>query len=124
MTYRRVIPRDLFNEANLLKCLGMLWIALEGTQGHCAALDHADGHIFAVIQDPDDGSISCSTVTLTIRDQITPLFRPLNSRDPYPLWARFGDLLGDYEDIEVFNIEGHLSAEFLAKIAQPQGELA
>jgi hypothetical protein len=29
MGYTRVIPRDLFNEANLLKCIGGLYIALE-----------------------------------------------------------------------------------------------
>ena len=29
MTYRRVIPRDLFNEGNLLKCLGKLYVQAE-----------------------------------------------------------------------------------------------
>ncbi len=27
--YARVIPRDLFNEANLLKCFGNLYLRLE-----------------------------------------------------------------------------------------------
>ncbi len=38
MTYKRVIPRDLFNEANLLKCYGALWIALDNARGHTAKL--------------------------------------------------------------------------------------
>lgn len=29
-TYIRVLPRDLFNEADLLKCVARLWILLDG----------------------------------------------------------------------------------------------
>jgi len=29
MSYTRVIPRDLFNEANLLKCYGQIYIEVE-----------------------------------------------------------------------------------------------
>ena len=38
MTYTRVIPRDLFNEGDLLKCYGRLWILLDETRGHVAQL--------------------------------------------------------------------------------------
>ena len=33
MTYARVCPRDLFNEASLLKCLGHLWPVCERIPG-------------------------------------------------------------------------------------------
>lgn len=33
MTYLRVIPRDLFNEAKLLKCLGKLYLEAEKSGG-------------------------------------------------------------------------------------------
>lgn len=111
MTYARTIPRDLFNEGDLLKCLGRLWIVLEQNPGHRAELSHATGHIFTIVQDPSDGAISCSTVTLTVDGVVTPLFRPLNSRYAWPLWARTGDLLGDFDDIEVFDASGSLSED-------------
>lgn len=39
MTYQREIPRDLFNEANLLKCLGQISLI---------AHDRPDGELSAV----------------------------------------------------------------------------
>lgn len=116
MTYARVIPRDLFNEGNLLTCLGRLWIMLDERRGHKAVLTHARDHAFVVVQDPSDGSISCSTVALTVGGQLVPLFRGLNARDKWPLWARFGDLNGDFEDVPVFTIDGELTTDFWAAI--------
>lgn len=31
--YIRVVPRDLFNEGDLLKCYGRLWILLDERRG-------------------------------------------------------------------------------------------
>lgn len=118
MTYARVIPRDLFNEASLLKCLGCLWLALDEQLGHSAKLAHRPGAMFLVNQDPGDGAISCPTVSLTVDGQPVKLFRPLNSRADWPLWARFGDPegVGDFEDVEVFDEAGQLSDDFRQRI--------
>lgn len=108
MTYTRVIPRDLFNEGDLLKCLGRLSIVLENHAGHDARLRHRhDTGPFNIDQDPSDGSISCENVLLKVGSQNVHLFRPLNSRTPWPLWARF-----DVEDVEVFDQAGSMTDEF------------
>jgi hypothetical protein len=69
MSYIRVIPRDLFNESGLLKCIGRIYINLENTPGHSADLreEFASGEAFKVRQSPDDGSIYISNVSLYVR---------------------------------------------------------
>jgi hypothetical protein len=114
MSYVRVIPRDLFNEGDLLKCLGKLWIRLDDRRGHRAEMHgptYSDG--FEVDQDPADGSIAARNVHLTVDGRPHRLYRPLNSRSPWPLWAS-----AEPDDLRVFNEEGDgdLSPEFLAFI--------
>ena len=111
MSYQRVIPRDLFNESSLLKCLGRIYINLEATPGHCAELQHGGGD-FAIRQSFDDGSIYAAGVRLAVRGELVHLSRPLNSRDAWPLWA----ILPDDDEIEVFTDCGDFSPEFLAFI--------
>ncbi len=108
MSYTRVIPRDLFNEANLLKCIGRLYLNLESLNTQHAEIEH-DGETFDVQQNPDDGSISVANVSLFVRGYEYPLHRPLNSRDAWPLYLTTGD--GD--DIEVFSDDGEFSPEML-----------
>lgn len=119
MTYKRVIPRDLFNEANLLKCYGALWIALDNARGHTAKLgelnpvdpsDDYSGDAFEIEMDAGTGSISVANIPFTIAGLSYKLSRPLNSRDPYPLYC--ADEF-DMHEWSVFNDDGTLSAEFL-----------
>jgi hypothetical protein len=108
MSYTRVIPRDLFNEASLLKCLGRLSLRLLDypIEGVSLELDHpASG--FNIIQDPNDGSIFVSNLWLVKSGKFL-LFRPLNDRSKWPLYVT---LLED--DLRVFNEDGSLSEEFL-----------
>jgi len=116
LVYTRVIPRDLFNEANLLKCLGLLALLhLERLTPEGLEIDN-DGLPVDVEMDPSDGSLRGRNVRCAItklgareiegRDQVD-LFRPLNSREPFPLWARFDDA-----DVPVFDDGGDLTAEF------------
>lgn len=115
MSYQRVVPRDLFNEGNLLTCLGRLAIKLEDRRDHNAVLHQTLEREFSVSQDQSDGSIECYSLALRISDgPRVPLFRPLNSRDKWPLWARIGD-----EDVRVFDLDGNLSPEFWVEISQP-----
>lgn len=116
MPYARVIPRDLFNEGDLLKCLGRLWLVLDQVPAYHATLDHVVCDRFEIVQDPSDGSISCSSIALQVRGPDhqwfrADLFRPLNSREAWPLWARIGDPLGDFDDVEVFTPSGNLSGD-------------
>lgn len=116
MTYTRVLPRDLFNEGNLLNCLGRLWIKLDDRRDHNARLIHAaPSEQFWIYQDPSDGSINSRNVVLVVGTMSVRLFRPLNARDKWPLWVKDGD-----EDRRVFDLDGELSPEFWVMISQPE----
>lgn len=111
MSYLRVIPRDLFNEGNLLKCYGKLWVELENAGvKHKAKLTHLAGdEAFDIVQDKGYGGLYIANVELTIDDQVVYLERSLNSRDPWPLYV-----VPEQDDpIPVFTGEGKLSQEFL-----------
>lgn len=113
--YIRVIPRDLFNEANLLKCLGHLWIALETAgQHHRAAFVGESVEHFEIHQNPHDGSISVVNLPFAVDNEAYRLSRPLNSRAPWPLWLSSEDQ--DFEPIQVFDDSGRLSTDMLQLI--------
>jgi hypothetical protein len=107
----RVIPRDLFNEANLLKCLGKFWIETERFQPERIIIEH-DTDPFDVQQNEDSGSIYVSNILITIRGKRYNASRPLNSRSPWPLYLENAD--GTGETIAVFTDDGKLTAEMLA----------
>lgn len=110
MPYNRVIPRDLFNEAKLLKCLGQLVIKLETAGAHRADLRQRSDGQFEIEQREYDGGIYCATLDFYIRGHLVNLFTPLNSRLPYPLM--FEDEDAEVSDF-VFNDDGSLSAAFI-----------
>jgi len=117
MTYKRVIPRDLFNEASLLKMLGALWIKLDAMGPRCrAGFDCMayTGAAFDVEQDEASGAIYCPRIPLSVGGMFWRLERPLNSREPWPLYAT--DPEGERDEIEVFDELGNLSPEFLALV--------
>jgi len=108
MQYPREIPRDLFNEANLLKCYGQLWLNLEKvpqTQAEMIYINIDNG--FDVIQDQSDGSLCLANVALVVRGEHVPLMRPLNSRNPYPLYV----VLPDDDLLPVFEDDGKFTEE-------------
>jgi hypothetical protein len=112
--YIRVIPRDLFNEASLLKCLGTLYIALENVPD-CDQAEFAVGDVdsFDIHQDSNDGSIYVANLPFVVAGRACHLSRPLNSRQPWPLWLSDRDN-DDFDRIEVFNEQGKLSSDMLA----------
>jgi hypothetical protein len=110
MSYRRVIPRDLFNEANLLKCLGQLALATDIWLD--VKLDHNGLDRFDIHQDPSDGSIFVNNLAVFVHGQRIHVSRPLNSRESWPLYAQHGD-----DVVPVFDRAGALSDEFEDLIA-------
>lgn len=114
MTYKRVIPRDLFNEANLLKCLGRLWILLEQSGRDPDAIMQSNGQPFDIRQDEATGSIFARNIVVSINGRSCDLMRPLNSRDAWPLWLENYDGDWDFDPIEVFTDDGEFSADMLA----------
>jgi hypothetical protein len=111
MSYVRVIPRDLFNEANLLKCLGHLYILLETTRSK-AKFDVEGVPVFDVRQDNNDGSIYLANVPFSVDGRSVHLSRPLNSRDQWPLYLSIPED-PDFEPFEVFESTGFFSEAML-----------
>lgn len=107
MSYLRVIPRDLFNEGNLLKCYGQLYLELEKLRMEDCLEHHADKDQFRIRQNDDDGSLTIQNVILVVRGRQVHLRRPLNARSSYPLWAIVED-----DELQVFNSDGTLTDEF------------
>jgi hypothetical protein len=107
LTYRRVIPRDLFNEGDLLKCYGQLYLELEKLRMEDCLEHHADDGPFRIRQCEADGSLSIGNVILVVRGMQVQLSRPLNARAKYPLWASV-----DGTEYRVFDVDGKLSDEF------------
>jgi hypothetical protein len=117
MPYRRVIPRDLFNESKLLKCLGQLALILHDYEGkYPLKLVHRAPSVgFLIDQDGTDGSLYCRNLTLYRvkggKRREIHISTHYNSKEPYPLYFDFGDL----SDV-VFNDDGSFAPEFLNAI--------
>ena len=110
--YIRVIPRDLFNEAKLLKCMGMLTLAADNTPELVVEMtDDSSSDGWDIRQNSDDGSITVHNLTVIFNRVPLNFWTPLNSKAAHPLWAQpFDD--PDAEAVEVFTTEGKLSADF------------
>ncbi len=114
MTYERVLPRDAFNEANFLKCLGQLTL-IHLNYGLPKGFEiHFDGNAFDLDQ-TCDGELMCWNFDLYLSSFRVELTRPLNSRDPWPLYASVHGVNDYLHQVPVFNEEGQFSEEFLTK---------
>lgn len=112
-TYFRVIPRDLFNEAKLLKCLGRIALAhLDKVFPEDVEISY-DGKPFDIIQDVD-GNIECTNLTLFKDNEEVILFHPLNNKGSFPLRAGYKGK----QDVSVFNENGSFSKEFIDLICE------
>lgn len=111
MSYVRVIPRDLFNEADLLKCLGHLYILLE-TNPSKAKFDVDDLPVFDIQQDENDGSIYVANLPFSADGRKIHLSRPLNARARWPLYLSLPDD-PDFEAIRVFEENGVFTEDML-----------
>ena len=118
--YRRVMPRDLFNEASLLKCYGLLVIVLGEVEHLRATLEQSDDMSFSIGQDPSSGAISIENVVFAIDGLPYGLERPLNSRRPWPLVVATGPD-PDFEEIDVFDDEGDLTSDMLRLVSTTVG---
>lgn len=107
MSLQRVLPRDAFNDANLLKCIGQLTMLIE--DGMVPWKYDFDGDEFNIYMDGYDGHTRVSNVAFYRRDPESGdwdniyLLRPMNSRDPWPLQ--------DLDGNRVFNDKGEFIYE-------------
>lgn len=115
--YTRVIPRDLFNEAKLLKCLGqvaLLQLDWPLPQMELSLIQTQSIRGFSIRQDPSDGSIHCQNLYVYISRKRVRLHTPLNSREPYPLHATIAD-----ESVQVLTDDGKWHPDFLDAVTGP-----
>lgn len=106
--YTRVIPRDLFNEAKLLKCIGQLvLLILHGKALNGMTFDH-DGDPFD-IQLMDDGYLCVTNLFFLVGDEGLQFKSLYNSKSAYPLYCE-----RDYCEYLVFDEWGTYTDEFRA----------
>ncbi|MGL5921954.1 hypothetical protein [Chroococcidiopsis sp.] len=105
MTYVRVVPRDFFNEAKLLNCLGKLSIAiLDGNTNGYELREEFDNNPFEIDQSID-GSLYVTNYQIYLQGNDDPLdlYIPVNCKDRrYPLMLIYRD-----EYLEVLDEDGN-----------------
>lgn len=109
MSYIRVIPRDFFNEAKLLKCMGLLSLKILDNKIPIPMRIDEPGQPFNVIQAESDGSLLVENYSLTINGRYYTLSTPYNSKDNYPLEIT----THESEDIRVFDEDGIFTDDFV-----------
>lgn len=107
--YQRVIPRDLFNESKLLKCLGRLCLMIHEGQTGRLTFEHEGS--FEIDQNIDSGGLTCVNLHFFLGG--TPIYfeSSYNSKDNYPLW-----FIVEWEYKRVFNEDGAFTDEFASLI--------
>ena len=118
MEYVRVIPRDLFNEAKLLKCIGRLCLLIHDNTTPCpmAFVQSEDGEPFNIGLS-EEGSLFVTNIHISIKGKIFPFKTTYNSKANYPLYLEY-----EYCDYLVFDEQGNWDAEFIAFCETVSGE--
>lgn len=109
--YNRVLPRDLFNEAKLLKCMGRLCLLIEDrmtpvymTVGAYGA-NGKEGFIIGLI---DSGELTITNLSILINGKPYLFKTAYNSQANWPLFVEHEDT-----DYPVFEDNGEWDAEFI-----------
>lgn len=109
MMYQRVLPRDLFNEAKLLKCLGQLSLLIHDGVRWPLELEHTNPMAdFHVGQRREDGGLYCFNLRLLLDRREVVVYSGYNSKLPYPLQFEGWDGDAGY----VFDDDGRFTTEF------------
>lgn len=114
----RVIPRDLFNDGNLLTNYGHLYIALEKHNLHNKLVHTNEQNEFEICRSRMSGETWIKNVILYDKNnKEIEILRPLNSRESLSLYFISNQ---DEEEYEVFttneNEEPDISCELLKEL--------
>lgn len=110
-SYDRVLPRDLFNEGLLLKCLGKVSLAIHNGLLPILTVSHlTDETLGFDIRLSPCGHLYCSNLKFECNHRDILFATPVNSRDSWPLLWGF-----DFESLynEVFDGGGDLDKDFV-----------
>ena len=105
--YTRVAPRDFFNEAKLLKCLGQLTLAMLDRKTPCKIGMIEDSGPFEIAL-MDDGHLTVINREFNIKNVIVIMKTTYNSKANYPLLVEH-----EYCEYTVFDEDGEFSEEFI-----------
>lgn len=116
--YMRVFPRDLFNEAKLLKCAGLLCLKILDYQAPKElSYNDDENDTSPLIGLSDDGSLSMTNLNVMINGKRAVFITTYNSKSNYPFYMRiYGKRYDEFEDIPVFTESGEFETEFLEYI--------
>lgn len=112
MRYMRIIPRDLFNEAKLLKCMGRLALLVhdnlipEGLE--IEIVPDVEGAAFRIEKDENDGGLFISNYDVFINDELVYVKAAYNSKSNYSLLCETNE-----DTVFVFDEGGNFSKEFI-----------
>lgn len=106
--YLRVLPRDLFNEAKLFKCLGRVVLLIEDNMAPTNLSYAFDGCPFQVFL-LKEGSLTVTNLLFYLSEEGITLKTIYNSKANYPLLCQYRN-----EEVEVFDESGNFTKEFLS----------
>lgn len=92
----RVIPRDLFNDGNLLTNYGHMYIALENINLHHKLIHTDEEEQFNIAQDIDGNTYLSNVKLLDKNNEPITIYRSLNSREKYSLWFEHNE---EYDNV-------------------------
>lgn len=105
--YQRVIPRDLFNEAKLLKCIGQLCLHIHDGLTPVKMSIEETGEPFEIGL-LEDGFLCILNLNISIKDKVFTFKTTYNSKSNYPLYVEH-----DYCDYDVFDEKGKFTQTFI-----------
>lgn len=125
--YKRVIPRDFFNEAKLLKCMGHLSLAILGARipadvnieisyndAYAEECEGVEG--FAIQLDPHLELLYVANYDIYINEEYVACGTIYNRKDPFPLYVYYKET-----EIKMFDEEGQFSEDFIKTFKKKKG---
>lgn len=108
--YKRVLPRDLFNEAKLLKCMGRLCLLIHDDMIPVKMEKIEDFNCSWTIGLCDDGYLIIKDLEIYVKGKRIYFRTVVNSKEGWPLFAHDPATCCEYR---VFNERGVWDREFL-----------
>ena len=102
--YKRVVPRDFFNESKLLKCLGQFELCvLDKKVGGLKFEIDFDHKAFDICQNEHTGDLFVLNYTVMLDGLFLYLYIPYNSKENYPLEGVYkGDIYNIFDETGKF----------------------
>lgn len=105
--YERVVPRDLFNEAKLLKCIGLVALMILDNKTPVAMAIEEHGNAFKIGL-LDDGYLTITNYEISIKGNPYTFKCQYNSKSNYNLFVEY-----NYCEYLVFDEKGNFYTEFI-----------